>query len=236
MRKRNKRKKKNSALALQIELIFGLTLGSYLVTKSFTVAMVCAGVAAGFVVGGSIWLKERKQHRLFEAGMTNIDKFEGKDFEDFLSVLFEKHGYRTMVTKASGDFGADLVLEKDGYRVIVQAKRYKGSVGLSAVQEAAAAVNHYKGNEGWVVTNSSFTKQAYSLAKSNNIKLIDRTALVRLILQVKKTDTPDKIIESEMTCKKCGGPLVLRQGPAGAFYGCTHFPNCRYTSGLPQNL
>ena len=28
-------------------------------------------------------------------------------------------------------------------------------------------------------------------------------------------------------CPKCGGPMVLRKGPYGEFYGCKSYPKCR---------
>ena len=30
-------------------------------------------------------------------------------------------------------------------------------------------------------------------------------------------------------CPKCGIPLVLRTGPRGNFFGCSHFPKSRET-------
>lgn len=30
-------------------------------------------------------------------------------------------------------------------------------------------------------------------------------------------------------CPKCGGQLVYRNGRYGSFYGCSNYPNCRYT-------
>lgn len=30
-------------------------------------------------------------------------------------------------------------------------------------------------------------------------------------------------------CPRCGGKLVLRSGQYGQFYGCSNYPNCRYT-------
>lgn len=30
-------------------------------------------------------------------------------------------------------------------------------------------------------------------------------------------------------CPKCGGKLVRRSGTYGAFYGCSNYPNCKYT-------
>jgi len=31
------------------------------------------------------------------------------------------------------------------------------------------------------------------------------------------------------TCPRCGYPLVLRNGQYGRFYGCSRYPNCKYT-------
>ena len=35
-------------------------------------------------------------------------------------------------------------------------------------------------------------------------------------------------------CPQCGGRIVLRKGLYGEFYGCSNFPNCRYTRNIPR--
>jgi restriction system protein len=42
----------------------------------------------------------------------------------------------------AGDFGTDLLLESNGRRAIVRAKRYRSTVGIDAVCEAATARQH----------------------------------------------------------------------------------------------
>ncbi len=37
-----------------------------------------------------------------------------------------------------------------------------------------------------------------------------------------------------MMCKKCSGNMVLRSGPNGKFYGCSNYPECRYTQNLDK--
>jgi DNA topoisomerase-1 len=37
-----------------------------------------------------------------------------------------------------------------------------------------------------------------------------------------------------MTCEKCGGPMVMRQGRYGSFFACAAYPKCTYTK-QPQN-
>lgn len=128
----------------------------------------------------------RKRENLRRSGIHQIDQMTGKDFEQYLAVLFRSLGYKVQLTRASGDFGADLVLQKDGTRIVVQAKRYNKPVGVKAVQEVNAAMAHYGAVEGWVVTNTTYTQAAITLARSNKIRLFDRQNLINLIIQVQK--------------------------------------------------
>ncbi|MEP0545377.1 MAG: type I DNA topoisomerase [Rhodothermales bacterium] len=40
---------------------------------------------------------------------------------------------------------------------------------------------------------------------------------------------PATAANGEPECERCGKPMVLRDGPHGAFYGCSGFPACRQT-------
>ena len=113
--------------------------------------------------------------------LEEIDQQTGYDFEEFLKELFKQMGYVVEHTRLSGDQGADLVVVKLGEKTVVQAKRYNGKVGNWAVQEIVASMRIYDAHKGMVVTNSYFTKQASELAKANNIELVDREQLRRLI-------------------------------------------------------
>ena len=139
-----------------------------------------------------------------------------------------------------GDYGADLILEKDGRKIVVEAKRYSKDVGISAVQEIAAAMPHYQADEAWIVTNRDFTEAASNLAKSNDVKLVNRTQLIDFILKMNPEAVPasKQIMEEnptqQLACKRCGRPKVLRKGPKGEFYGCSSFPKCRYTMSVKR--
>jgi HJR/Mrr/RecB family endonuclease len=115
--------------------------------------------------------------------VSDLDVLGGIEFEHFLVEIFEKMGYECEVTKASGDFGADLLISKVGVRTVVQAKRYDDKVSPKAVQEAVAAIRQYDANDAMVVTTNYFTKGAASLADSNNVKLIDRNKLEEWLKQ-----------------------------------------------------
>lgn len=101
----------------------------------------------------------------------------GPEFESLLQRLFEAMGYSVMPTGRTGDLGCDLVVNMGNDRVVVQAKRYSKSVGPDAVREANTAMPSYNCNKAWVVASSDFTKEAYELARSCNVELIDKVKL-----------------------------------------------------------
>lgn len=131
----------------------------------------------------------RKKVRLAKSGIAEIDKLNGEDFEKYLEILFHKLGYNVKRTPYRGDFGADLVLQKDGAQTVVQAKRYQRSVGVKAIQEAVAAKDYYQCDKAMVVTNSHYSQQAKKLAAANKVELWDRTQLVDQLLSVQQNST-----------------------------------------------
>ncbi|MFC4803452.1 restriction endonuclease [Filifactor villosus] len=69
--------------------------------------------------------------------------------------------------KKSHDYGADLIISKNGETIAVQAKRYRNKVGIKAIQEAVASMKVYSCNRAMVITNSYYTKSALELATGN---------------------------------------------------------------------
>lgn len=139
----------------------------------------------GFSVYNNFMLDLSKIAELLESGILQVDEMTGKEFEKFLAVHFRNCGYSVTLTQDSQDYGADLILYKDGSKTVVQAKISKNPVGIKAVQEVAGAVRHYKGNKGRVITNNRFTENAYKLAKSNEVELWDRKELIEFLLTAK---------------------------------------------------
>lgn len=149
------------------------------------------------------WEKEglRGKLLLLEADISDIDIMEGYEFENYLKTLFFYEGYVTEVTTQSRDYGADLVMQKDGRKIIVQAKRYTKNVGAKSVQEILGATKHYNATEAFVVTNSHFTYAAETIAKENQIRLIDREELIEIYTRVKQ-QLKISTRESELVNKK----------------------------------
>jgi restriction system protein len=105
----------------------------------------------------------------------DIDFMEGHDFERFCAELLKKHGFLEVeVTKGSGDYGIDILAEKDGVTYAIQCKCYAAPVGVKAVQEAYAGRDYYDRMVGAVLTNQYFTAPAVEAAKKLKILLWDR--------------------------------------------------------------
>lgn len=112
----------------------------------------------------------------------DFDEMAGEEFEDFAAGLLEQNGIEVIeLTKASGDFGADIIVIHDGERTAVQCKRYERPIGVKAVQEAISSKSYYKCKKAAVFTNSTFTRQAIELAAESNVILWDREDLFEFI-------------------------------------------------------
>lgn len=104
-----------------------------------------------------------------------LDEMAGRDFEFFCADLLEKNGFiEVEVTKGSGDYGVDVLAEKDGVTYAIQCKRYDAPVGVKAVQEACAGREYYDRMVGAVMTNQYFTQPAVEAARKLKILLWDR--------------------------------------------------------------
>ncbi len=112
---------------------------------------------------------------------SKIDYMDGIEFENLIDAKFQKMGYTTKLTKATKDYGVDLIAVKNKKSIAIQIKRYNRNVGVKAIQEVIAAKAFYKTDTAMVLTNSYFTKPAQNLAKETNVILIDRSKLAKLL-------------------------------------------------------
>ncbi len=104
-----------------------------------------------------------------------LDEMEGREFEHFCAKLLQRRGFLEVeVTKGSGDYGIDILAEKDGISYGIQCKHYASPVGVKAVQEAYAGRDYHDCMVGVVMANQYFTAPAVEAAKKLKIVLWDR--------------------------------------------------------------
>jgi restriction system protein len=111
-----------------------------------------------------------------------FDLLEGHEFEYYCADLLMKRGFQEVeVTRGSGDYGIDILAERDGVTYAIQCKCYSAPVGVKAVQEAYAGRDYYDCMVGAVLTNQYFTQPAVEAAKKLKILLWDRGYLESMI-------------------------------------------------------
>jgi restriction system protein len=133
-------------------------------------------------------LELHRLRRLRKSGISEIDAMDGHAFEQFLGSLFRRLGYRVEMTSYHGDYGADLIVTKDGQKTAVQAKRRTKRAGIKAVQEAVGAKRFYGCDKTLVVANRDFTAQARRLARANEVELWGREELVGKLLAARSEE------------------------------------------------
>ncbi len=119
----------------------------------------------------------------------NIAAMDWEDFEHLVRELFESEfesrGAEVKVTQASRDGGVDAVIfDSDpitGGKIILQAKRYTNTVGVSAVRDLYGTVVNEGANKGILITTSNYGPDAYKFAKGKPITLLDGSNLLHMM-------------------------------------------------------
>jgi len=109
------------------------------------------------------------------------------EFENLVNNLFSKMGLDAKLTRSSKDGGVDVVAFDVrpilGGKVVIQAKRYKNVVGVSAVRDLYGTMINEGANKGILVTTSHYGPDAYDFSKDKPIELIDGGGLLYLLEQ-----------------------------------------------------
>jgi restriction system protein len=149
-----------------------------LAALSAVAVMVCAWRAL------LAWLDHRRRERrdaLYRAtGQATVDAMTGVEFERYVAAVLRGLGYVVELTKATGDFGVDLIATRDGVRTAVQCKRQSRVVNGAAIQQVVAGAAVHECEATMVVSNHRYTRAAEQLADVHGCLLVDRTRLARL--------------------------------------------------------
>jgi restriction system protein len=93
-------------------------------------------------------------------GRPNIMEMTPAEFEALVTNLFTGMGLEAKLTRSSKDGGVDTVAFDHrpvlGGKVVIQAKRYKNTVGISAVRDLYGTMQHEGANKGILVTTAGY--------------------------------------------------------------------------------
>lgn len=131
------------------------------------------------------WLGARRRRRLLDTrtGLDSIAALGWRDFERLVGEAFRRDGYRIEETGLGGaDGGIDLVLTRDGRRILVQCKRWQRSkVPVGVVREMYGLLAHHRADEVRIATLGGYTRSAARFAEGKPIVLIDGDTLVAMV-------------------------------------------------------
>jgi hypothetical protein len=115
----------------------------------------------------------------------NLMELTPQQFESLIQNLFDKIGLDTKQTRPSRDGGVDCVAYNTdpilGGKVVIQAKRYKHTVGVSAVRDLFGTLQNEGASKGILVTTSGYGKASFDFAEGKPIELFDGTHLLYLL-------------------------------------------------------
>ena len=119
----------------------------------------------------------------------NLAAMDWEDFEQLIRELFEaefaSEGAEVKVTRASRDGGIDaVVFDPDpirGGKIVIQAKRYTNTVGVSAVRDLYGSVHNEGANKGILVTTADYGPDAHEFAKGKPLTLINGSNLLHML-------------------------------------------------------
>lgn len=119
----------------------------------------------------------------------NLASMSWEDFEHLIRELFEKefsgNGGEVKVTQASRDGGVDAIaFDPDpirGGKIVIQAKRYTNTVGVSAVRDLYGTVLNEGATKGILVTTADYGPDAYTFAQNKPLTLMNGANLLYLL-------------------------------------------------------
>ncbi len=119
----------------------------------------------------------------------NLAGMDWEDFEHLIREVFAKEfasgGGEVKVTRASRDGGVDAVaFDPDpirGGKIVIQAKRYTGTVSVAAVRDLYGTVVNEGATKGILVTTSDYGPDAYEFAQGKPLTLMNGANLLHLL-------------------------------------------------------
>jgi restriction system protein len=117
----------------------------------------------------------------------NLMELSPTEFEGLIANLFERMGLEMRQTRPSRDGGVDCVAYDPrpifGGKVVIQAKRYKNTVGVAAVRDLFGTVHNEGASKGILVTTSGYGQSSFEFAQGKPLELLDGSNLLYLLAE-----------------------------------------------------
>lgn len=163
-----------------------------------------------------------------------------QEFELLVGEVYRRQGYQVeLCAGLGGDGGIDLILHKDGERIVVQCKKWNSwKIPPKEIREFFGTLIDSGAARGIFVTTQDFSRDARDFAAGKPIELVDGRAL-RGMMNGTNYAAPGDLLEPEQwapaffsasklivpICPRCKKEMVLHR-TATPFWGCASFPRC----------
>jgi len=132
---------------------------------------------------GSLLEEDGAGQTLAPLGAGDIARLDPYQFEALLACVYERQGYRTVLTPRSNDGGVDVIAVRGGQWILVQAKHSRSPQDERVVQETLAAGELYTERLGpgarlLVATTSTFASSALQAAARCGVTLMQGSQLL----------------------------------------------------------
>lgn len=127
----------------------------------------------------------RDAAKAFEAWQLQMQErfwqsLDGVSFERAVGRLYRKDGYKVEFTPISSDGGVDLILKRNGEKIVVQCKAYTARVGVGTARELVAARADFGADRAILIAASGVTKPAAQYCAQRSISVLDATDMVAM--------------------------------------------------------
>lgn len=162
--------------------------------------------------------------------LSKLKSLHPNEFEEYIEYLFNQLGFKSERVGGAYDGGIDVIVEKNNIKHYIQCKKFITSqVSVGEVRDFYGALtDHLANGKGYFITTNKFTLEAEKFAENKPIELIDGHRLLEYI-EMAKLDNEAYFNKEAEKCPQCSGELVERNGKYGRFWGCSNYPNCKFT-------
>ncbi|WP_425805569.1 restriction endonuclease [Desulfitobacterium sp. Sab5] len=134
-----------------------------------------------------IFRENENKSKILSQKVEQLYELTPREFEEWTANLFESLRYeKVTLTPQSNDKGIDVLAEKNGLKIAVQCKKFKGVVGSPSIQTFLGALQNAEAHKGFFITTGTFSVEAEKIALNMPIELYDKVRLVQLIEEAMK--------------------------------------------------
>jgi restriction system protein len=199
--------------------------------------------AVGMVLLFALVDRALRGHRLQQQQLSDLAALSWQQFEEVIADAFRRHGYwvAEVGSRGTADGGVDLILERDGKRIVVRGKHWQRDVvGVAMVRELYGVQRAMPAGGAMYVVQGRFSPDATAFAARVGMTLVGGSELLRIIgagLRGGELELPVPDGPAAPPCPACGGDMVRRTAWRGDhagedFWGCSTFPACRATVSM----